>query len=64
MFYHLNHRNHGKLFIFHSYEYKGIQTKNPFDKKFNLSFDLRPLKVNTYCNRKNQLCKGPSKALI
>jgi hypothetical protein len=24
----------------------------------SLSFDLEPLKVNTYCNRRNQFCKG------
>jgi hypothetical protein len=33
---------------FHSYECQGIKTKNPFDKILNLSFDLEPLKVNTY----------------
>jgi hypothetical protein len=48
MFCHLKPGNHGKLLIFHSYECQGIQTKNPFDEIFNLSFDLEPLKVNTY----------------
>jgi hypothetical protein len=27
---------------------KEFKTKNPFDKILNLSFDLRPLKMNTY----------------
>jgi hypothetical protein len=36
------------LLFFHSYKYQGIQTKNPFDKILSLSFDLEPLKVNTY----------------
>ncbi len=40
-----SHGNHGKEF-FHSYECQGIQNK--FDKKFNLSFNLGPLKVNSY----------------
>ncbi len=40
-----SHGNHGKLF-FHSYECQGIQNK--FDKILNLSFNLGPLKVNTY----------------
>jgi hypothetical protein len=35
MFYHLNHGNRGNFLIFHSYECKGIQTKNPFDEIFN-----------------------------
>ncbi len=34
--------------IFHSYENQIIQTKNPFNKILSLSFDLRPLKMNTY----------------
>jgi hypothetical protein len=42
-----NHGNHAKFF-FHSYEYQGIQTKNPFDEILSLNFDLRLLKVNTY----------------
>jgi hypothetical protein len=41
-----------------------IQTKNPFDKILSLNFDLRPLKMNTYCVRLNQFCKGLSKGLI
>ncbi len=44
----------------HSYECQSIQTKHPFDKILSLSFDLRPLKVNTYCIKKNQFCKGHS----
>jgi hypothetical protein len=36
------------LLFFHSFECQGIQTKNPFDKISNLSFELGPLKVNTY----------------
>jgi len=34
--------------FFHSYECQGIQTKNPFDEILSLSFNLGPLKVNTY----------------
>ncbi len=34
--------------FFHSYECQGMQTKNPFDEILSLSFDLGPLKVNTY----------------
>jgi hypothetical protein len=36
------------LLFFHSCKCQRIQTKNPFDEILNLSFDLRPLKVNTY----------------
>jgi len=32
--------------FFHSYECQGIQTKNPFDEI--LSFNIGPLKMNTY----------------
>ncbi len=42
----------------HSYECQGIQTQNPFDKILSLSFDLGPLKMNTYCVKLNQFCKG------
>jgi hypothetical protein len=34
--------------FFHSYECPGIQTKNPFDEILSLSFNLVPLKMNTY----------------
>jgi hypothetical protein len=34
--------------LFHSYECQGIQTKNSFDETLNWSFDLGPLKMNTY----------------
>jgi hypothetical protein len=34
-------------FFFHLYEWQGIQTKIPFNEILSLSFDLRPLKVNT-----------------
>jgi hypothetical protein len=38
--------------------------KNPFDKFFNLSFILGPLKVNTYCVKRNQFCKELSQGII
>jgi hypothetical protein len=53
-----------KLISFHSYECQGIQTKNPFDKILSLKIDLGPLKMNTYCIKLNQFCKGLSKGLI
>jgi hypothetical protein len=59
-----NHGNHGKLVLSHSYECQRIQTKNVFDKILSLNFDLGPLKVNTYCIKLNQFCKGLSKGLI
>jgi hypothetical protein len=34
--------------FFHAYECQGIQTKNPFDDISSLSFNLGPLKMNTY----------------
>jgi hypothetical protein len=37
-----------KFFFFHSYECQGIQINNPFDEISSLSFDLEPLKTNTY----------------
>jgi hypothetical protein len=61
MFYHVKPWQVGP---FHSYECQGIQTKNPFDKKFNLNFDLNTLKVNTYCFILTQFCKGLSKGFI
>jgi hypothetical protein len=48
MFCHLKPWQNGKLLLFHSYECQGIQTKNPFNKISNLSFNLGPLKYNTY----------------
>jgi hypothetical protein len=48
MFFHLKPWQTWQVFFFHSYECQGIQTKNPFDEIVNLSFDSRPLKVNTY----------------
>jgi hypothetical protein len=59
-----SHGNHGKLLFFHSYECQGIQTKNPFNENFNLSFDLKPLKMNNNALDNSQFCKGPSKGLI
>jgi hypothetical protein len=56
--------NHVKLLFFHSYECQGIQTKNPFDKNFNLSFDLGSLKVNNNISNRSQFCKGLSKGFI
>jgi len=41
-----------------------MQTKNSFDKILGLGFDLGHLKVNTYCIRKSQSCKGLSKGFI
>jgi len=43
--------------FFHSYECQGIQIKNPFDKILSLSFNLGPLKMNTYYVKLNQFCK-------
>jgi hypothetical protein len=59
-----NHGNHGKLLLFHSYECQEILTKYSFDEILSLNFDLGPLKVNTYCIKRNQFCKGLSKGLI
>jgi hypothetical protein len=41
--------------FFYSYECQGIQTKNPFDEILSLSFDLRPLKVNTYGTKQKSI---------
>ncbi len=57
MFYHLTPWQSWKLFLFHSYECQGIQTKNPFDKILSFNFDLGPLKVNTYLSPKR---RGPT----
>ncbi len=54
----------GKLIFSHSYECQGIQIKNSFDKILSLNFNLGPLKMNTYCVRLNQFCKGLSKGFI
>jgi hypothetical protein len=48
MFFHLEPWQPWQVVVFHSYECQGIQTKNPFDKILSLSFNLGPLKVNTY----------------
>jgi hypothetical protein len=48
MFCHLTPWQHGKFLLFHSYECQAIRTKNPFNKILSLSFNLRPLKDNTY----------------
>jgi hypothetical protein len=49
---------------FLSYECQSIQTKNPFDKNFNLSFDVRPLKLNIYCIKRNKFGKELPRGLI
>jgi hypothetical protein len=59
-----NHGNHGKLLLFHFYECQKIQNKNLFDEIFNFKFDLRSLKMNTYCVRWSQFCKGLLKILV
>ncbi len=46
MFFHLKPWQSRQVFFFHSYECQGIQTKNPFHKVLNLSFDLKRLKMN------------------
>ncbi len=51
------YENHNKLFFVRSYECQKIQTKN-FNKNLGLGFNLRHLKMNTYCIRKKQFCKG------
>ncbi len=50
--------------FFCSYECQGIQTKNAFDEILSLSFDLKPLKVNSNVLDMNQFYKGLSKGLI
>ncbi len=64
MFYHLKPWQSWKIGPFSFIWMSKIQTKNPFDKILSLNFDLRPLKMNTYCVRLNQFCKGLSKGLI
>jgi hypothetical protein len=51
-------------FFFNSYECQGIQTKNPFDEILSLSFDLKPLKVNSNVLDMSPFYKGLSKGLI
>jgi hypothetical protein len=48
MFCHLKPWQSWQVFLFHSYECQGIQTKNPFNEILSLSFDLDSLKVNIY----------------
>jgi hypothetical protein len=43
---------------------KEFKPKNIFDEILSLSFDLNPLKMNTYCVKKSQFCKGLSKGFI
>jgi len=43
---------------------KEFKPKNPFDKILSLSFDSRPLKVNTCYIKRNQFCKGLSKGFM
>jgi hypothetical protein len=50
MFYHLKAWQSWQIVFFHSYECKIIQTTNPFDKILNLKL----LKVNTYCIKRNE----------
>jgi hypothetical protein len=52
----------GSVF-FHSYEYQGIQTKNSFDEILSLSFDLGPLKVNTYGIKHESILQGTIKGI-
>jgi len=52
------------FFFSHSYECQRIQTKNPFDEIWSLSFDLGFLKVNKNVLDTNQFCKRLSKGLI
>lgn len=51
------------LFIYKNLNLK-LQITNPIDKILSLSFELEPLKVNTYCVKNNQFCEGLSKGLI
>jgi hypothetical protein len=64
MFYYLKPWKSWQVVHFHSYECQRIQTKNPFDKILSVSFDLRPLKLNTYYVRRNQFFKELLKGLI
>jgi hypothetical protein len=57
MFWHLKPWN-GNLLLIHSNECKGIQTKSLFDEILCLNFDLRHLKMNKYCAKRSQFCKG------
>jgi hypothetical protein len=42
--------------FFHSHECQKIQTINPYDKILNLNLNLKPLKVETYCIKRNEFC--------
>jgi hypothetical protein len=59
-----NHGYIGKLIIFLSYECQGIYNKNSFDPILIFGFNLRCLKMYTYCIIWIQFCKGLSKGLI
>jgi hypothetical protein len=54
----------GKLFIFPSYECQKTQIKNLFDSDLSFGFNLKYLKMDTYCVKSKQVCKGLSKGLI
>jgi hypothetical protein len=64
MFYLLKPWQSWQVVVIHSYEYQGIQTKNLFNKILSFNFNLRPLKVNTYCVKRNQFCKRLSIGLM
>jgi hypothetical protein len=51
MFCHLKPQQSWQVVVFHSYKCQRIQTKSSFDEIISLSFDVRPLKVNTYSVR-------------
>jgi hypothetical protein len=57
MFWHLKPW-HGNLLLIHSNECKGIQTKSLFDEILCLNFNSSHLKMNTYCVKRRQFCKG------
>jgi hypothetical protein len=46
--------------FFYLYECQRIQTKYPFDEILSLSFDLGPLKVNTYGVRQESILQKDS----
>jgi flagellar basal body-associated protein FliL len=50
-------------FFFHSFECQGVQTQNPFDEILILSFDLGPLKVNTYGVRQESILQRTIKRI-
>ncbi len=66
MFYHLKSWKSWQVVAFSFTSMSRNSTKNPFNKILSPSFDLGPLKVNTYCVRGSplQFCKGLSKGFI